>query len=339
VFHFDFGYCIATEFAEIQDRRLKTYFGLTGIVVSGSVRELMNTSGAVVKYYTFEPFGQTLESGGTFNNSFMFTGQYFDSEIDEYYLRARQYDPHISRFTSRDPVFGEFQEPLSLHRYLYCGNEPINRIDPLGLYTVAVYDASNWREMFALRHASVLVTGDQTHVIAADDIQDVISELGTIAATHMHEEDNTLTDLYIYGHSVDNGHSVDIGMGGSEIGIRRQKIGEDILYRKGKYTSKQWEKITSFMQGSDGLGTVHLRGCWLAHGWRGKDYIKTLAEMGNVYVDAFDDYVELSRFSGRMGEYPNYWSVGILWRAVPMGGIQPMSEGGAEQTRPENRPW
>jgi RHS repeat-associated protein len=45
----------------------------------------------------------------------MFTGQYYDTEIDQYYLRARQYDPHIARFTTRDPVFGKFQEILTLH--------------------------------------------------------------------------------------------------------------------------------------------------------------------------------------------------------------------------------
>ncbi len=99
----------------------------------GSVRQLIDTNGAVVKYYTFEPFGQTLESGGTFNNSFMFTGQYRDSETGYDYLRARIYNPYIYRFTSRDPVLGEFKEPLTLHVYLYCINDPINRIDPFGL--------------------------------------------------------------------------------------------------------------------------------------------------------------------------------------------------------------
>jgi len=102
----------------------------------GSVRQIINTSGNVKNMYTYEPFGETLEkqSGtGAPSNSFMFTGQFFDSEIDEYYLRARQYDPHIGRFTARDLVDGQFEDTLSLHRYLYCQNEPINRIDPMGL--------------------------------------------------------------------------------------------------------------------------------------------------------------------------------------------------------------
>jgi hypothetical protein len=42
------------------------------------------------------------------------------------------YDPQLMRFTGRDPVKGDGQEPITLHKYLYCGNEPINRIDPKG---------------------------------------------------------------------------------------------------------------------------------------------------------------------------------------------------------------
>ncbi len=86
--------------------------------------------------YTYRPFGETYDDEGeveeNITNPFKFTGQYFDSEIDEYYLRARQYDPHIGRFTSRDPVFGKFKEPMTLHVYLYCLNDPVNRRDPRG---------------------------------------------------------------------------------------------------------------------------------------------------------------------------------------------------------------
>jgi len=104
-----------------------------------SVRQIIDASGNVKNHYTYKPFGETLDEEGTLlSNPFMFTGQYFDSEIEEYYLRARQYNSHISRFTSRDPVFGKFEEPLSLHKYLYCQNEPVNRIDPAGLWVVYV---------------------------------------------------------------------------------------------------------------------------------------------------------------------------------------------------------
>jgi RHS repeat-associated protein len=67
-------------------------------------------------------------------NSFKFTGQWWDSEIGQYYLRARQYDPALMRFTARDPVKGNFRKPLSLHPYLYCQNDSINATDINGRY-------------------------------------------------------------------------------------------------------------------------------------------------------------------------------------------------------------
>jgi len=101
----------------------------------GSVREIIDTDGYVVNTYTYQPFGQELvqECEETVSNPFRFTGQWYDPEISWYYMRARMYAPYNRRFNSRDPVFGKFSEPLTLHPYLYCINEPINRIDPSGL--------------------------------------------------------------------------------------------------------------------------------------------------------------------------------------------------------------
>lgn len=40
------------------------------------------------------------------------------------------------RFTSRDPAKGEYKEPLTLHKYLYVHNNPVNGIDPTGLFSL-----------------------------------------------------------------------------------------------------------------------------------------------------------------------------------------------------------
>jgi len=95
----------------------------------------VNAVGDVNNSYTYNPFGQDLSTADcneNVYNPFKFTGQWWDSEIGQYYLRARMYDPHIGRFTSRDPVAGKFKEPISLHRYLYCLNDSINHTDPTG---------------------------------------------------------------------------------------------------------------------------------------------------------------------------------------------------------------
>jgi len=100
----------------------------------GSVREIIDTDGDIVNSYTYNPFGEMFpsECNESVSNPFKFTGQWFDSEIEQYYLRARMYDPMLMRFTARDPVYGGFKEPMTLHKYLYCLNDPVNRTDLSG---------------------------------------------------------------------------------------------------------------------------------------------------------------------------------------------------------------
>ena len=100
----------------------------------GSTRQLIDTSANVKNKYVYQPFGESFSSEQAENvsNDFMFTGQYFDSEIDQYYLRARQYELAIYRFPSRDSYEGSLENPLEVHRYLYCLNEPISSFDPTG---------------------------------------------------------------------------------------------------------------------------------------------------------------------------------------------------------------
>jgi RHS repeat-associated protein len=242
----------------------------------GSVRQLIDTSGVVVKYYTFEPFGQTLESGGTFNNSFMFTGQFFDSEIDEYHLRARQYDPYIYRFTSRDPISGKFEEPLTLHVYLYCINEPINKIDIWGLVSVAFYDPHDKGGSRFSRAAL-----DFEYRYAAKDIDDAIFYLELLRDDLGIEID----DIYILDHATEV-----VDEKGKHLAYLQQ-IGNELIgdFTKGKGYMTNWEKFASSTK-SD--ATFHFRGCYVAaDDWQREKYMQTLADLGQRKLDAFDSFV------------------------------------------------
>lgn len=98
----------------------------------GTVREIIDVNSDVVNTYLYDPYGWALDSDETVTNRFCFNGQWYDREVNQYYLRARQLTAVECRFTSRDPVAGSFDNPLSLHPYLYCQNDPINAIDPSG---------------------------------------------------------------------------------------------------------------------------------------------------------------------------------------------------------------
>jgi RHS repeat-associated protein len=90
--------------------------------------------------FTFNPFGETIEENGSFYTPWQFTGQYLDQETGQYYLRARQYSPYISRFTGRDLIIGNFDDPMTLHKYLYCQNDPINNFDLNGRWAAPVHN-------------------------------------------------------------------------------------------------------------------------------------------------------------------------------------------------------
>lgn len=102
---------------------------------NGSIRQLVNFIGFPVSRYTYNPYGQRAppETQESVENPFQFTGQFYDSEIAQYYLRARQYIPQTQIFSGRDPLSGKFLKPDTLHPFLYCLNDPINRTDPTGM--------------------------------------------------------------------------------------------------------------------------------------------------------------------------------------------------------------
>ena len=96
----------------------------------GSVIGLVDDTGAVKTTYSYDPFGAVTVSGETNDNPFQYTGRENDG-TGLYYYRARYYSPELQRFISEDPI--KFKGGINFYRYVR--NNPLNRIDPLGLLT------------------------------------------------------------------------------------------------------------------------------------------------------------------------------------------------------------
>jgi len=62
----------------------------------------------------------------------LYSGEYFDTDVQQYYLRARWYNQLNGIFNRIDPYSGNNYDPISLHKYLYCHADPVNNIDPSG---------------------------------------------------------------------------------------------------------------------------------------------------------------------------------------------------------------
>jgi RHS repeat-associated protein len=83
------------------------------------------------------PYGTALEteSSGATNRRFTSYDRSSTTGLD--YAVNRHYDSQQGRFTQVDPIgmqASSLSDPQTLNLYAYCGNDPINRIDPNGLF-------------------------------------------------------------------------------------------------------------------------------------------------------------------------------------------------------------
>ena len=83
--------------------------------------------GDVQNSYQYDAFGIPLETTEQLNNRIRYTGQQYDELTEQYYLRARYYNPVAGRFMQEDVYQGD-----GLNLYAYCGNNPVVYDDPSG---------------------------------------------------------------------------------------------------------------------------------------------------------------------------------------------------------------
>ena len=98
----------------------------------GSTRALTGPAGELTDRYDYDPYGRTLLELGNTPNPYRFAGQQRDAALGLDYLRDRYLSVAHGRFYGRDRADGMRLRPVTLHRYLYAENDPINRYDPSG---------------------------------------------------------------------------------------------------------------------------------------------------------------------------------------------------------------
>jgi len=93
----------------------------------GDITALTDDKGKIANAYSYDAFGNILDSVERVDNRFKYSGEVYDSVAGQYYLRARYYNPSIGRFIQEDPFRGD-----GLNLYAYVANNPVRYIDPTG---------------------------------------------------------------------------------------------------------------------------------------------------------------------------------------------------------------
>ena len=110
--------------------------------LQGDVTHIVDESKNIVATYRYDPFGKILNLSSLTTigklNPFRYRGYYYDTESNLYYLNSRYYNPEIGRFINADDIdyLGADSSPLSYNLFAYCLNNPVNRFDVNGNWSM-----------------------------------------------------------------------------------------------------------------------------------------------------------------------------------------------------------
>ena len=98
----------------------------------GSLRVVADSAGNVVKRTDYDSFGNIInDTNPAFEVPFGFAGGLHDRDTGLVRFGYRDYDPDVGRWTAKDPIgFAGGDTDL----YGYVLSDPVNKIDPVGLF-------------------------------------------------------------------------------------------------------------------------------------------------------------------------------------------------------------
>jgi RHS repeat-associated protein len=150
-----------------QDRGgVKSFYHVDGL---GSTRALTNASGVVSDRYVYDAFGRTIGRVGNTLNLYLFAGEQEDAATGLLNIRARELDMTTGRLLSVDRVAGVAPLSQSINRYVYVMNQPVDLIDPTGLWPTTIH------HLIIIRSFSMLLNGwEIQQLLDTSDQQDSI---------------------------------------------------------------------------------------------------------------------------------------------------------------------
>ena len=106
--------------------------------LQGDVTHIVDKNKNIVGTYQYDAWGKILNLNSLTSiaqaNPFRYRGYYYDTESGLYYLNSRYYNAEWGRFINADGYVSTGQGITGYNMFAYCGNNPVNRVDPTGRF-------------------------------------------------------------------------------------------------------------------------------------------------------------------------------------------------------------
>ena len=112
--------------------------------VQGDIVKILDEDGISYASYVYDSWGNILsqsEDEQSSINPLRYRGYVYDEDTTLYYLQSRYYDPTTGRFINADDtayVDTNSGTPLSTNMFAYCENNPVNKVDPNGYWSITI---------------------------------------------------------------------------------------------------------------------------------------------------------------------------------------------------------
>jgi len=153
----------------------------------GNVAGLVGAGdGVVAGWYEYGPYGELLRATGAagLSNPLRYEGKLEDRETGLVYYGFRYYHPGLGRWIGKDPM----GEVGGLNLYGYVGGDPINWMDPYGLWT--------WRGVMEGTADWLVAQRNETKELANGQAGGLGSQLGVTAFNTALDVSTPMIDIF-----------------------------------------------------------------------------------------------------------------------------------------------